>query len=70
MKITDLSILCKWDNLTNRQCIKYLFAPLVYILHGCIGYITAGQTSLVGIKGKKPQSDTQIALVCCYIDSG
>ncbi len=32
MKITDLSILCKWENLTNRQCIKYLFAPL-YIAH-------------------------------------
>ncbi len=31
MKITDLSILCKWEILRNRQCIKYLFAPL-YIL--------------------------------------
>ncbi len=28
MKITDLSIFCKWENLKNRQCIKYLFAPL------------------------------------------
>ncbi len=28
MKITDLSILCKWENLKNRQCIKYLFVPL------------------------------------------
>ncbi len=28
MKMTDLSILCKWENLKNRQCIKYLFAPL------------------------------------------
>ncbi len=28
MKIADLSILCKWENLKNRQCIKYLFAPL------------------------------------------
>ncbi len=28
MKITDLSILCKWEKLKNRQCIKYLFAPL------------------------------------------
>ncbi len=27
MKITDLSILCKWENLKNRQCIKHLFAP-------------------------------------------
>ncbi len=25
MKISDLSILCKWENLKNRQCIKYLF---------------------------------------------
>ncbi len=31
--ITALSILCKWENLTNRQCIKYLFAPL-YIDRG------------------------------------
>ncbi len=28
MKITDLSILCKWENLKNWQCIKYLFAPI------------------------------------------
>ncbi len=28
MKITDLSILCKWGNLKNRQCIKNLFGPL------------------------------------------
>ncbi len=28
MKITDLSILYKWENLKNRQCFKYLFAPL------------------------------------------
>ncbi len=28
LKITDLSILCKLENLKNRQCIKYLFAPL------------------------------------------
>ncbi len=28
MQITDLSILCKWETLKNRQCIKYLFAPL------------------------------------------
>ncbi len=31
MKITDLSILCKWENLKNCQCIKCLFAPL-YVL--------------------------------------
>ncbi len=28
MTITDLSILYKWETLKNRQCIKYLFAPL------------------------------------------
>ncbi len=28
MKITDLSILYKWETLKNRQCIKYLFDPL------------------------------------------
>ncbi len=28
VKITDLSILCKWENLKNWQRIKYLFAPL------------------------------------------
>ncbi len=31
MKFTDLSILCKVENLKNRQCIKYLFAPLYII---------------------------------------
>ncbi len=31
MKITDCSILYKWENLKNRQCIKYLFAPLACI---------------------------------------
>ncbi len=37
MKITVLSILCKWENLKNRQCIKYLFAPLcVYV---CISVV-------------------------------
>ncbi len=35
IKITDLSILCKWGNLKNQQCIKYLFAPLyIYIWDG------------------------------------
>ncbi len=28
MEITDLSILFKWETLKNRQCIKYLLAPL------------------------------------------
>ncbi len=28
MKITDLSILCKWKTLKNQQCIKYVFAPI------------------------------------------
>ncbi len=32
MKITDLSILCKWETLKNRQCIKYLFAPLYVVV--------------------------------------
>ena len=36
IKITDLYVLCKWDNLQNRQCIKYLFSPL---------YIVAGRVS-------------------------
>ncbi len=31
MKITDISILCKWETLKNRQCIKYLFAPLYVV---------------------------------------
>ncbi len=31
MKITDLSILCKWETLKNQQCIKYLFAPLYFL---------------------------------------
>ncbi len=31
MKMTDLSILCKWETLKNHQCIKYLFAPLYII---------------------------------------
>ncbi len=28
MEITDLSILCKWETLKIRQCIKYIFAAL------------------------------------------
>ncbi len=28
MEMTDLSILCKWEIVKNRQCIKYLFSPL------------------------------------------
>ncbi len=43
MKITDLSILCKWKNLKNRECIKYLFAPLcIYIYKYIYGYIGGG----------------------------
>ncbi len=42
MKITDLSILCKWVTLKNWQCIKYLFAPL---------YMIAAVLSLTG-KGR------------------
>ncbi len=33
MKITDLSILCKWETLDNWQCVKYLFAPLYFTNH-------------------------------------
>ncbi len=33
MKITDRSILCKWENLKNRQCIEYLFASLNMIAY-------------------------------------
>ncbi len=29
MKITDLSILCKWKNVKNRLCIKYKYAYTV-----------------------------------------
>ncbi len=32
MKMTDLSILCKWETLKNRQRLKYLFAPLYFQL--------------------------------------
>ncbi len=32
MKMTDFSFLCKWENLKNRQCIKYLFAPLYTVV--------------------------------------
>lgn len=39
MKITDLSNLCKWENLKNRQCIKYLFAPLYTDSRIVLGYI-------------------------------
>ncbi len=33
MKMTDLSILCKWESLKNCQCIKYLFAPLYVVIN-------------------------------------
>ncbi|KAI4881454.1 hypothetical protein NFI96_009613, partial [Prochilodus magdalenae] len=32
IKITVFYMLCKWENLKNQQCIKYLFSPL-YVLH-------------------------------------
>ncbi len=41
MKITNLSILCKWKKQKNRQCIKYLFAPM-YIAtdkQDCLGSV-------------------------------
>ncbi len=31
MKITDLSILCKWENLKNRQFIKNYLPHCIYI---------------------------------------
>ncbi len=31
MKITDLSIHCKLENMKNWQCSKYLFAPLYIV---------------------------------------
>ena len=34
IKITDFYMLCKWENLQNRQCIKYLFSPLYIYIHG------------------------------------
>ncbi len=41
MKITDLSDLCKWETLNNRQCIKYLFAPLyMCVLCVCVSIYT------------------------------
>ncbi len=39
MKMTDLSILCKWENLKNRQCIKYLFAPLYLVYRTVMQFI-------------------------------
>jgi len=32
MKITDFNMLFKWENLQNRQCIKYLFPPFTTTL--------------------------------------
>ncbi len=49
MKITDLSILCKWENLKNRQCVKYLFAPLLGlhdILHAIVMCVSSVKTVL------------------------
>ncbi len=41
MKMTDLSILCMWENLKNQQC-KYLFAPLyIYIKIYIFFYISS-----------------------------
>jgi hypothetical protein len=31
IKMTDLYMLCKYENLQNRQCIKYLFSHCIYI---------------------------------------
>ncbi len=37
MQMTDLSILCKWKNVKNHQCIKYLFAHCMFLkyIHAC-----------------------------------
>ena len=35
-KITDLYMLCKSENLQNRQCIKYLFSPLYRVVIFCL----------------------------------
>jgi len=35
---TDFYMLCKWENLLNQQCIKYLFSPLLVIHLVCAGY--------------------------------
>ena len=31
--MTDFYMLCKWGNLQNRQCIKYLFSPLYHTIY-------------------------------------
>lgn len=33
IQITDLYILCKWENINNHQCIIYLFSPLYLLYH-------------------------------------
>ncbi len=40
MKITDLSILCKWENLKNRQCIN------TYLPHCIIKYVNMHKCSI------------------------
>ncbi len=35
MKMTDLSILCKWENLKNWPCIKYLFLLCPTCIYMC-----------------------------------
>ncbi len=49
MKMTDLSILCKWEtlNLENRQCIKYLFAPLYIRAVNLLKYLIAFNRMIV-----------------------
>ncbi len=51
MKITDLSILCK---LENRQCFKYLFAPLYIYIYIYI-YIYMDGLFLVYVYLQAPQ---------------
>ncbi|XP_023187000.1 uncharacterized protein LOC111608146 isoform X2 [Xiphophorus maculatus] len=33
IKITVFYMLCKWENLKNQQCIKYLFSPLYLLMY-------------------------------------
>ncbi len=47
MKMTDLSILCKWETLKNQQVIKYLFAPLC--LYVCVR--THTHVGFYGLRG-------------------
>ncbi len=73
MKITDLSILCKWENLKNQHCIKYLFAPLyvcvcMYIFIWCITFFRSVIARKLHKQLQKTSSNevekTEIAFSC------